>query len=154
VVEGHHHLSGVGRDARAVRAGMIGQGPRFGKGRGNRLGNRGLASRPPRANDEAACGTRSFSWGGFRMNGAPYRRPVALSDPGRHAALFDGLPRDPGALAKIVQGLLIHRYIAPAYGVTLRGDQYAQSHIRALEKILDDITTRDGRPLSVMRPAG
>lgn len=88
------------------------------------------------------------------MNVDPYRRPVALSDPGRHAALFDGLPRDPGALAKIVQGLLIHRYIAPAYGVTLRSGQHAQSHIRALEKILDDIIARDGRPLSVMRPAG
>jgi hypothetical protein len=74
-----------------------------------------------------------------------------MSDPGRHAALFDGLPRDTGALAKTVQGLLIHQHIAPAYGVTLSRDQQAQSHVRAVEKILDDIVTRDGRPLSVVR---
>jgi len=67
-----------------------------------------------------------------------------MSDPGRHAALFDGLPRDTGALAETVQGLLIHRHIAPAYGVTLSRDQQAQSHLRAVEKILDDIVTRDG----------
>jgi Transglutaminase-like superfamily len=76
-----------------------------------------------------------------------------MSDPGRHAGLFDGLPRDPGALAKTVQGLLIHRHIAPLYGVTLGRDQEAQSHVRAIEKILKDIVTRDGRPLSVLRGA-
>jgi hypothetical protein len=74
-----------------------------------------------------------------------------MSDPGRHAALFDGLPRDVGALAETVQGLLIHQHIAPAYGVTLGRDQQAQSHVRAVEKILGDIVTRDGRPLSAAR---
>ena len=87
------------------------------------------------------------------MNFDRYTRPTAMSDPGRHATLFDGLPRDPGALAKIVQGLLIHQHIAPAYGVTLSRDQQAQSHVRAVEKILGDIVTRDGRPLSVLRAA-
>jgi hypothetical protein len=51
-----------------------------------------------------------------------------------------------------VQGLLIHQHIAPAYGVTLSRDQQAQSHVRAVEKILDGIVTRDGRPLSALRP--
>jgi hypothetical protein len=74
-----------------------------------------------------------------------------MSDPGRHADLFDGLPRDAGALAKIVQGLLIHQHIAPAYGVTLSNDQQAQSHVRAVEGILDNIATRDDRPLSAAR---
>ena len=85
------------------------------------------------------------------MNFDRYRRPIAMSDPGRHAALFDGLPRDTGALAETVQGLLIHQHIAPAYGVTLSRDQQAQSHVRAVEKILGDIVTRDGRPLSAAR---
>ena len=76
-----------------------------------------------------------------------------MSDPGRHAALFDGFPLDPRALAKTVQGLLIHQHIAPAYRVTLSRDQQAQSHVRAVEKILGDIVTRDGRPLSVLRAA-
>ena len=87
------------------------------------------------------------------MNFDRYKRPIAMSDPGRHAALFDGLPGEPGALAKTVQGLLIHQHIAPAYGVTLSRDQQSQSHVRAVEKILDDIVTRDGRPLSALRAA-
>src|SRR5690349_19824256 len=87
----------------------------------------------------------------MRLNHDRYRTPIAMSDPGRHADLFDGLPRDAGALAKIVQGLLIHQHIAPAYGVTLSNDQQAQSHVRSVEKILDDIVTRDDRPLSAAR---
>jgi len=87
------------------------------------------------------------------MNFDRYKRPIAVSDPGRHAAVFDGLPGEPGALAKTVQGLLIHQHIAPAYGVTLSRDQQSQSHVRAVEKILDDIVTRDGRPLSALRAA-
>jgi hypothetical protein len=54
------------------------------------------------------------------------------------------LPRDAGALAETVQGLLSHQHIAPAYGVTLNRDQQAQSHVRAVEKIL-------GQPLSTAR---
>ena len=85
------------------------------------------------------------------MNFDRYSRPIAMSDPGRHAALFDGLPRDAGALAETVQGLQIHQHIAPAYGVTLARDQQAQSHVRTVEKILGDIVARDGRPLSAAR---
>lgn len=85
------------------------------------------------------------------MNLDRYLTPIAMSDAGRHAALFDGLPRDTAALAKTVQGLLIHQHIAPAYGATLSSDQRDQSHVRAVEKILDDIITRDSRPLSAAR---
>src|SRR5207248_8560265 len=35
--------------------------------------------------------------------------------------------------------------------VALNRDQQAQSHVRAVEKILGDIATRDGRPLSAAR---
>ncbi|MGY3587259.1 hypothetical protein ACVIGB_003687 [Bradyrhizobium sp. USDA 4341] len=85
------------------------------------------------------------------MNVDRYERPVALSDPGRHAALFEGLPRGAGALAATVQGLLIHQHIAPAYGVTLGRDRQAQSQVRAVETMLDEIVTRDARPLAVAR---
>jgi transglutaminase-like putative cysteine protease len=87
------------------------------------------------------------------MNFDRYRSPIAMSDPGRHGALFDVLPRDVRALAETVQGLLIHQHIAPAYGVPLTRDQQAQSHVRAIETILGDIVTRDGRPLSAARAA-
>ncbi len=85
------------------------------------------------------------------MNFDRYRSPIAMNDPGCHAALFDGLPCDVRALAVIVQGLLIHQHIAPAYGLALNRDQQAQSHVRAVEKILGDIVTRDGRSLSAAR---
>lgn len=87
------------------------------------------------------------------MNVDSYERPIAMSDPGRHAALFDGLPRGAVALAATVQGLLIHQHIAPAYGIALGRDQQAQSQVRAVEKMLSEIVTRDERPLSVTRVA-
>ena len=43
-----------------------------------------------------------------------YRTPVAMSDAGHQARLFDGLPHDVGGLAQVVQGLLVHEHIAPA----------------------------------------
>jgi len=87
------------------------------------------------------------------MNFDKYTKPIAMSDPGRHAALFEGLPRDAGALARIAQGLLVHQHLAPAYGVVLSREQQAQSHIRAVEKILDSILVRDRRSLSAPRSA-
>lgn len=87
------------------------------------------------------------------MNFDSYTKPGLMSDPGRHAVLFEGLPRDASALAKIVQGLLIHQHIAPAYGVTLSQEQQAQSHIRDVEKILDAVLMRDHQPLFAQRAA-
>jgi hypothetical protein len=37
------------------------------------------------------------------MNFDHYNKPVAMSDPGAHAALFEDLPHDVRALAKIAQ---------------------------------------------------
>jgi transglutaminase-like putative cysteine protease len=85
------------------------------------------------------------------MNLDCYAKPIAMSDPGRHAAFFDDLPCNTVTLAKTVQGLLIYEHIAPAYGGKLSRDQQAQSHVRAVEKILDDIVANDGRPISVAR---
>ena len=74
--------------------------------------------------------------------------------PAAKAALLDGLPRDVGGLAKIVQGVLIHEHIAAAYGVTLSAEQHAQAHMRGVEKMLDSIARQDGRPLAEARPPG
>ena len=83
-----------------------------------------------------------------------YRTPVAMSDAGRQARLFDGLPHDVGGLAQVVQGLLVHEHVAPAYGLTLSPEQHAQAHLRPVEKILETIAAQDQRPLPVARPAG
>jgi transglutaminase superfamily protein len=83
-----------------------------------------------------------------------YRQPAALSDAGAQARLFKDLPSDPAGLAKVVQGLLMHEHVAPAYGLKLSGEQHAQAHVRPVEKILQAITQRDARPLSVARAEG
>jgi Transglutaminase-like superfamily len=83
-----------------------------------------------------------------------YRTPVAMSDAGRQARLFDGLPHDVGGLAQVVQGLMVHEHVAPAYGLTLSPEQHAQAHLRSVEKILETIAAQDRKPLPVARPAG
>jgi hypothetical protein len=88
------------------------------------------------------------------MNLDTYRTPVAMSDAGRQAGLFDGLPHDVGGLAQVVQGLMVHEHIAPAYGLTLSPEQHAQAHLRSVEKILETIAAQDRKPLPVARPAG
>jgi hypothetical protein len=88
------------------------------------------------------------------MNLDAYRAPVAMSDAGRQARLFDGLPHDVGGLAKVVQGLLMHEHVAPAYGLTLSAEQHAQAHMRGVEEILDCIIRQDSRALRTGRPEG
>ena len=81
-----------------------------------------------------------------------WRHPVAMSDAGDRAALFDGLPGDAGGLAKVVQGVLMHQHIASAYGLALTPEQHAEAHARAVTDILDGIVGRDPRPLTTERP--
>jgi hypothetical protein len=87
------------------------------------------------------------------MNLDFYRRPIDFSDPDRHATLFDDLPYGPAASARIVQGLLMHEHIAPAYGVSLTERQHAQAHIRPVSAMLESIVARDPQPLTQPRPA-
>jgi hypothetical protein len=88
------------------------------------------------------------------MNADGFRSPIDMSNAGAKAALLDGLPRDVGGLARVVQGLLIHEHIAPAYDVTLSAEQHAQAHMRGVETILDCIARQDSRPLPQARPPG
>jgi len=83
-----------------------------------------------------------------------YRQPVDMTDPAEQASLFDPLPRDPAALATVVQGLLMHEHIAPAYGLTLSAAQHGEAHLRAVDRMLDGIVAHDPRPLDDARPAG
>lgn len=85
------------------------------------------------------------------MNTQPWLKPMGLSSPGRRADLLAHLPRGPGALAEIVQGVLIHEHVAPTYGVQLDANQHAQAHVRSVEGILDGIATHDSRPLAAAR---
>ncbi|HLG45695.1 MAG TPA: transglutaminase domain-containing protein [Reyranella sp.] len=67
---------------------------------------------------------------------------------------FIGLPTDPASLAGVVQGLLMHEHIAPAYGLTLSAAQHAEAHARPVEEIVRQIVAHDARPLTEARPPG
>ena len=85
------------------------------------------------------------------MNLGFYRKPVDLSAAGKHAPLLKNLPRDVGALTRVVQGLLIHEHMTEAYGVKLSPERHAEAHVRPLEAMLDRIVAADPRPLSAQR---
>ncbi len=82
-----------------------------------------------------------------------YRRPGGLTSPGRFTALFDELPGDVAALVRTVQGLVLHQYMAKAYGVTLSAERAGECHIRSVERMLECLLAHDGRPLATSRPA-
>jgi hypothetical protein len=81
-----------------------------------------------------------------------YAQPGAMTGAGCHAAALAKLPSDVSALAEIIQGLAIHQYMAEAYGFKVPEARKAESHIRAADRILDQILALDDRPLSTARP--
>ena len=83
---------------------------------------------------------------------AHYAAQSALTAPGRHAPRLDALPADPAAIARIVQGLMIHEHATDFYGAALPEARRAESHIRSVEGMLDAIMALDGRPLAEARP--
>jgi Transglutaminase-like superfamily len=74
-----------------------------------------------------------------------------MTDPGKYAELFDGLPAEPAGIARVVQGLMIHEFWLDAYGVTMTAEQRETVHLRRVEQMLDVIAQRDGRPLGTAR---
>jgi Transglutaminase-like superfamily len=80
-----------------------------------------------------------------------YTQPGVMTSVGRYAPLLAELPGDVAGLAAAAQGLLIHEFIAPAYGVTLSGADRDSVHVRPAEGLLERITARDGRPLAAAR---
>jgi hypothetical protein len=83
---------------------------------------------------------------------AYYARPAAMTAGGKYAQVLASLPEDVGSLVRIVQGLVIHEFVAaPFYGVTLDEERSSESHIRTVEAMLDRIVALDERPLWLAR---
>ena len=80
-----------------------------------------------------------------------YAEASTLTSPGRHADAFAALPDDPVALARIVQGLVLHKYMAQAYGVQVPPSREVESHTRRVESMLDQVLAQDARPLPALR---
>jgi hypothetical protein len=67
--------------------------------------------------------------------------------------LLTELPDDVEKLTHIVQGLAIHEYAArDFYGVEVSDERKRESHLRSVERMLEQIVALDDRPLSVARP--
>lgn len=74
---------------------------------------------------------------------------------GAHAGEYRALPKDLAALCEVVQGVLIHRDIAPwLYGITLTEAQREDGHLRPLAQMLTRIHELDSRPLTTARDVG
>ncbi|MGB0059329.1 transglutaminase domain-containing protein [Candidatus Binatus sp.] len=74
---------------------------------------------------------------------------------GAHADEFRALPRDLAPLCELVQGVLIHRDIAPwLYGLTLTEAQRDDGHLRPMAQMLSRIHALDARPLTDARDVG
>jgi hypothetical protein len=63
----------------------------------------------------------------------------------------DAVPAEVAAIARTVQGLLIHEGWAPAYGVTLTPDRSAEKQLHGAAAMLSTSTGLDSRPLSEAR---
>jgi hypothetical protein len=81
-----------------------------------------------------------------------HTRPAAMTSAGRHAVLLEDLPDDPGSLATVLHGLVIHEHMAGGYGVTLSEADRWTVHVRPAGDLLAEIVARDPRPLDVERP--
>ena len=81
-----------------------------------------------------------------------YKHEGPMTALGAHTAEFNNLPRDVGSLCEVVQGVLIHRDIAPwLYGITLTEAQRDDGHIRPIAQMLTRIHELDSRPLTTAR---
>lgn len=89
------------------------------------------------------CETNPFSY---------YATQSATTDPGRYAALFDGLPRDVASLVKVAQGVMLHIFWAERYGMTLSDERKGEVNLRRVEAQLARLIEIDDQPLIVTRP--
>jgi transglutaminase-like putative cysteine protease len=80
-----------------------------------------------------------------------YAAPGLMTDAGLHTSLFDDLPRDVQALARVAPGLIIHEYISGAYGVKTPESRKNEKHVRPVSQILNRILELDNRGLTEHR---
>jgi uncharacterized protein YndB with AHSA1/START domain len=67
---------------------------------------------------------------------------------------LSSLPNDIASLARVVQGIEIHQFMAHRYGVTVPESRVGEAHLRRLRPMLDRILELDPSPLTTTRPPG
>lgn len=77
-----------------------------------------------------------------------YAEPGPMTDLTSHDAALADAPTDPAALARLVQGVLIHPMWATAYDVHDADQRQVELQARGAAAILDGVLARDPRPLT------
>ncbi len=74
---------------------------------------------------------------------------------GAHAAEFNALPADVGSMRDVVQGVLIHRDMAPfLYDLKLSNEKRDEANTRPMAEMLTRIRALDEHPVTVAREPG
>ncbi|HNT25431.1 MAG TPA: excinuclease ABC subunit UvrA [Anaerolineales bacterium] len=81
-----------------------------------------------------------------------YTSQSPLSDPGAYAYLYEDLPADPQALARVVQGVLIHKLTIDLYAIQLSAVQRAEVNLISIAQRLRRLAELDATPLVSARP--
>ena len=80
-----------------------------------------------------------------------YSTQGIITDPGKYAYLYEGLPSDVEKLAEVVQGVMIHIAHAHRYGVELSEERRKEIFMRKVEEMLGRIIELDTRPITQVR---
>lgn len=81
-----------------------------------------------------------------------YRGHGRMSAGAEFAAQLAALPRDIGALCRIVQGVILHADMAPwLYDVKFSPERYDDKNVRPVAEVLKRVGTLAGQPLTVAR---
>lgn len=74
-----------------------------------------------------------------------------ITHPGPYASYYAGLPSDPAALVRVVQGLMIHVFWSERYGLKLGAERQAEVQLRSMERRLARTLELDPGPLTTPR---
>lgn len=77
-----------------------------------------------------------------------------ITDPGKYADLYKGLPDDVHGLVQVVTGLLLHVGSLAHYKIELTQERQQEMQLRKVEDMLERIMTIDGHPLITQREPG
>jgi hypothetical protein len=82
---------------------------------------------------------------------AYYAAPAALSDLGAHAAAARALPGGLADLCRVVQGLVVHPFLGPLYGLEPSAMRREELETRGAAQLLERVLALDARPLAEPR---
>ena len=65
-----------------------------------------------------------------------YSQHSVITNPGRYAHFFDGLPKDIDGLCRVVQGLHMHLHEGPMYDITIPASRLPEADLRTVPACL------------------